>query len=181
MIRSDGESRDRLGTPQRPEAFPYQLNVPASWLLAQPCPLACIRRAGTRSSPPPATCCQFWGTESSAFALPVWQRGPSFVPGVTVSSSCSAAAQPLAGGNPAQPGLGAAPPGCAHAAAGTVVPEGPGAGSQLCLTRQRSLGWCCFPALSCLSLGPGPGTGRDSTSPWAVSPALKDLRSLGLC
>lgn len=178
MIRSGGESRDRLGTPQPPEAFLYQPSVLASWLLAWPCPPACIHQAGTCGSPPPATCWQFWGVESSGFALPVWQQGPSFVHGVTVSSLCSAAGQPSAGGDPAQPRLGAALPGCAHATASTMVSEGPGTGSELCLTQQHSLGWCCSPALSCLSLGPGQGADRDSTNLWAVSLALKNLCSL---
>lgn len=132
IIRSGGESRGQLGHPcpqkrfcisqtcQHPGSLPAHARLPVS--------------VGPALVAPPATCCWFWGVESSDFALPVWQQSPSFVPGVTVSSSCPAAGQPLAGGTA---GTGSSPARMRPRCTGTVVPEGPGTGRELCLTQQR--------------------------------------------
>lgn len=120
----------------------------ASWLLAPPCPPACIHQDGTPGSPPPAACCWLWRGEGSGFALPVRQQDPAFVPAVTVSCSCS---------------LTQHSPSCAAAA--SVVSEGPGAGSERC-SRAAFAGGALLPCPAC-------PWGRGSTEPWAVSLALK--------
>lgn len=178
MIRSGGESRDGLGTPQLPEAFLYQPNTPASWLLARLCPPACSRWASTCGCPPPATCCRFWGVK--VLALP------------SLFGSEALLLFPVSPYPPCAPQQDSPRPAGTWHNQGWEQPrwdafllllapwclKGLGAGSELRLTQQHSLGWCCSPALPCLSLGSGQGAGRDSTNPWAVSLPLKDLCSL---